>query len=631
MKFFYYFRLFKLNRFRHGQAKKYLSRLSHLKNSNHFLRRNRLFFGIVTLIGGIFGYSKLIEKDLIIKAKASENFTSAIADTTEKNTSLIMHDPHNLATLLHLFQKGHVMPLMLYIMQIGQSHPGLNKAIFLFEYGYTEAGIKAINEIFLNDLSGRAFYLLIKGIIYNYNEEYTAALMCFDKVLENSPPHYLSICTLYHKYLALEKSNFNLEEAQKIFLHLKSYQDIYRFEELENIYITLKKLIPYYSSNLLERVDEKRINRHVVVRIWQESLWDKLIHGYVGHISLQTDQHYISFWPGEQSFYNLFEDLTAKVRLPDKKFVIDELDTETINKQFLEFKKSACQWSIFGSTKYLKHDLMLNCCGLTLALLEKAGIESKYHYSELLGSTANRGIFGEAVLNVGGPYLLLAVRISFIYLVMSLYYYSICYVNHQAAARFLQKITLPKYPLLCGAITSIIPFLSTKFDQEKELFSKEGIKNIGGGFAIGTAFGGAIFYSVRHLAATRALVPSQTKLALSSLLFFAALFMFGERSFMTRWAGRTFGFLADTATGQGLVITPDGIRYVLERVINEKESNAPEFFQPLFQVKNTQKSKQIEANNNSGAFFKTLPKLCDNGNQEKSQNQQKEPYRNSIR
>jgi len=155
-------------------------------------------------------------------------------------------------------------------------------------------------------------------------------------------------------------------------------------------YITLFKM-KRVNTTWKSVVNSEIHDRSVVIHVW---LPNDLNQSRTGHVSLETfvggaqDRGiYVSFYPADDvnkfTFFKssagtLVESLDKDEKLqhdqpPDHDITLYSLDVERINSEFLKFKASQCNWSIWGST-FFSGKKTRNCSGLIEHLLEISGI-----------------------------------------------------------------------------------------------------------------------------------------------------------------------------------------------------------------------------------------------------------------
>lgn len=142
---------------------------------------------------------------------------------------------------------------------------------------------------------------------------------------------------------------------------------------------------------------------HSVKRNGEYCSSKEALHGSVGHAAMQTNLHYMSFWPARRppgnvagvlgthsTFHNNYgEDLAEEGREADAKVVFYTLDTERINNAFAAFKASPVskRWTLFGRNIFNTIFFIFNkgrgqsCSGLVYHLLKMGNI-LKFHYKK---------------------------------------------------------------------------------------------------------------------------------------------------------------------------------------------------------------------------------------------------------
>ena len=146
----------------------------------------------------------------------------------------------------------------------------------------------------------------------------------------------------------------------------------------------------------------------------------------LGHISLQTPNHYVSLWPDDEAFYTdpLREHLVVK-RIPgrgclviyDRDFshtgyglpvqhVLHNLDTDAIDAEFIKFKDNPFAWSMLNGWSWLfsrRGEEVKSCSGLVAKLLYAGGIDK-------LLPTSTRLLKGAVAGAVGGLGLVFFIK-----------------------------------------------------------------------------------------------------------------------------------------------------------------------------------------------------------------------------
>lgn len=253
-----------------------------------------------------------------------------------------------------------------------------------------------------NPYKGKLF--LAKATIYNKKLEEAfillekrdikAALKIFDaqfkfskfkfhyellKVLVDISRNYMDMDGCYAEFIkrtqALKNSRakkFVLDIEKKL---LRKNQEDEKYFFRFGIYIQTKYVDCLYPEII--KMDRSKI---VIVRTWRP-----VNRGETGHVSLETDKYYISFWPGDAeikkmknyknknkakfiggNYNSLIEDILAYDELPADSGVFYHLDVQKINEEFLKFKGEKNNWHLLGSFLGGKK----NCSGLVYYLLK---------------------------------------------------------------------------------------------------------------------------------------------------------------------------------------------------------------------------------------------------------------------
>lgn len=175
--------------------------------------------------------------------------------------------------------------------------------------------------------------------------------------------------------------------------------------------------------------EKNLINNRVTVRIWLPQYW-KL---KVGHVSIETQKEYRSFWPGENSVIGQVISLSGVKGSwcesyekdkglnggeADYQIELYTLDVNEINKFYAELNQGkGVNWALFGSIPGASGQV-LNCCSISLNALLAGGINSSmpknrltdvltdtYKYNDISTNFSHLyDIFMNAFINVKGTY-----------------------------------------------------------------------------------------------------------------------------------------------------------------------------------------------------------------------------------
>jgi hypothetical protein len=123
-------------------------------------------------------------------------------------------------------------------------------------------------------------------------------------------------------------------------------------------------------------------SNRVTIRVWSSSIKA----GEVGHASLETygpSAIYASFWPESGVTFSdtrrrarhntLADDERSEGRPADVTIRLYSLNVDIINREYVRFKESGCDWDLWASSIFHKENTR-NCCGLAYHLLKLGGI-----------------------------------------------------------------------------------------------------------------------------------------------------------------------------------------------------------------------------------------------------------------
>ena len=348
----------------------------------------------------------------------------------------------------------------------------------------------------------------------------------------------------------------------------------------------------------------------VTIYVWLETA-DKF-----GHVALQTkgarmpnspEGIYASFYPighiallnrkGQSAKCRSFDwDMSHYRRVGIEPYVlkIHGLDIEGIELSFLEFLEKNYNFSLLGSSIFKNIDTQ-NCAGLTLYLLEKGGIsEIVPSHREKLSSFSSSGLFGVYIQTNFGRFPLFLARIGITGLSLMIGCFLLCKKNSENTPLFPNKLYLLKVFSVLTLTGSFIGFRSSKIDKDVCHYNPVYSTIIGG--VSGFVFGGGFFILGRYLLTRYKFSPNIEKhkyVAPTFLLltfFYMGLSVFGERSFLTRNFAEMVGVFIDTPKGRGIIVTPEGIKKLVEEA-NQLENTTPKTmdsneFYTIFTMKN---------------------------------------------
>ena len=148
-------------------------------------------------------------------------------------------------------------------------------------------------------------------------------------------------------------------------------------------------------------------NDHVIVRIWLSTVDDQptnakaaVIAGRtaaktsgkkgsddanVGHVSLQTVNHYISLWPGaapnslnrvvKGKLNQLADDIAGEGRQPHHTIYLYSLNNKAIEAAFDDIREEGTKWVLTGDSSFTDGDKGHSCVSLVYALLQRGGLD----------------------------------------------------------------------------------------------------------------------------------------------------------------------------------------------------------------------------------------------------------------
>jgi len=346
-----------------------------------------------------------------------------------------------LLQLLTCFTRGAFNDAVYYLSLLAYEFPEtkLEKAILLMEHGqfkeaeteFNKIFIDEINkdeQIFINKLTQKSAYLFVKGVILLSIEAYHLAIPCLDAALELNPPAALKKQLYLHLHFALTKT----KETEKLNA-LKATNLRFPITNHNYPYENLRKIIKnnYYAAPLDQSLEKK-----LILRVWTPGKYDE-----VGHVSLETNQHHISFWPNKEKFHenklkllqpfskqgrNLhtyLEDIISERRLPDYKVIFYNLDSDAINLAFEKFQASNLDWSLWGSIIPWHNQ---NCAGLSRHLLRLGGMsfnDQRGWLDLVFRSHAPAGIIRQTILFiVAGAGIVWYITAPIFYLIDCIHY-----------------------------------------------------------------------------------------------------------------------------------------------------------------------------------------------------------------
>lgn len=130
------------------------------------------------------------------------------------------------------------------------------------------------------------------------------------------------------------------------------------------------------------------VNNRATMRVWFPKGKN------VGHVSLETSTHYVSWWPKNELGYinvvhsenrTLVDDIKDEGGQPDLVVTLYSLDVAKIDLAFADIQKTDCGYVLMGDkpTVRLKNTREGdNCCGMVYKLLRRGGIDKLTGYFE---------------------------------------------------------------------------------------------------------------------------------------------------------------------------------------------------------------------------------------------------------
>ena len=210
---------------------------------------------------------------------------------------------------------------------------------------------------------------------------------------------------------------------------------------------------------------------------------------------------------------------------------------------------------------------------------------------EILSAFSKTGIAGAYVKNELGERILTICRIGCTGLILLIYCLSLCNYDPANKQKFSDSINLLRNSFICGLSGGIIGIAKTYFDTLEVKHNSITATIIG--FISGFISGGTLTAALKYIAEQYSLIPSNKygkfTPIFSIIVFYSTLTIFGENSFLTQGAAKALGVTFDTPTGEGIIITPQGILNIANKakeveVFKErKEANTLyKFFENFF-------------------------------------------------
>lgn len=302
-------------------------------------------------------------------------------------------------SLLHLIN-GNMEKFLSEIIHLSKENDELKSSLLLLENGQVNKAIKILDNLFLYKLKIPDAYNLLKGIIYNSIGDYEKAIKHLNKVIY-AKSEYIRSCAYYHLSISYKSRNKDYDISEFVALSNFNKRQI---DNTQTLYQKLSKILKIYPNKInykttfLDLIFQNSsysglndsnlpnlsYNGNTIIRIWLPTSSTE-----TGHVSLQTEKHYISFWPidnkitantitniiiesqiGRFAKHNsLWDDMKDENRLPDVRLALN-LNINAINEAYEHFVQSKYQWSLLGSI-FTKSQ---NCSGLVCYLLLKGGL-----------------------------------------------------------------------------------------------------------------------------------------------------------------------------------------------------------------------------------------------------------------
>lgn len=292
-------------------------------------------------------------------------------------------------------------------------NPKLIQAICLLEAEKFEEAMNLFDTIFIQELKRETHYNLVKGIFYYVNHRLLPALDCFEKVIASEMNELVSLTAMAYFYKSeilyqlilvrgvlgdkikileekiFERNNVELlEEARQTLKRAKELDAelINQKKSYQNIKHTLQEYVRSYEhlQKLGNNYDPKK---RVTIKIWNKS---ENASASKGHVSIETNEQYLSFYPimeENNSYiesitkkykgknYSLFEDIEAhNGKLPDRRISIYGLDVDKINEFIATFSlNNEISWALKASTFFTGRGEH-NCTSVAYEALTLGGI-----------------------------------------------------------------------------------------------------------------------------------------------------------------------------------------------------------------------------------------------------------------
>lgn len=159
----------------------------------------------------------------------------------------------------------------------------------------------------------------------------------------------------------------------------------------------------YQQTGGYMKLEKGTVENRVIIRIWESKVSLLNPKGSVGHVSIEFDGEYVSFWPAvdmKQSVktaingaffklsatYNEYKDDEKAEKCPaDKVICLYNLDVNAINSEYGRMKDAAKDkkddektgWSLFGKNVFFPNSDQHSCTSFCLELLKFGGLEVK--------------------------------------------------------------------------------------------------------------------------------------------------------------------------------------------------------------------------------------------------------------
>lgn len=306
-----------------------------------------------------------------------------------------------------LLQEGKINKAIVPLVNAGRYFPEINQLIKLIEDDNFTGAIKLAEQVFTEKLDLGHYFTLTKAIFLTSLKKEAEALNCLEEVLSHSKENEIKAYAHYHKSIIFTQQKQHAkakEEMQKATALCKNVEQFAKhYTAIEQ---TLRQYIKPQTNKKKEKSITKSRENRVVIRVWK-----KVDSSEVGHATLETNKHYISFWPkkpknpkagknqgrGADHHYTLMQDFIAEGRLPECRVALYTLNVNKININYKKFIDSNHQWKLWSPNIFRDPDSH-NCSSLVGFLLHQAEIYS------LVDLEIKKTFFGLSISAI--PYLL---------------------------------------------------------------------------------------------------------------------------------------------------------------------------------------------------------------------------------